>query len=648
ATVTVTPTTTITSSLPTGGTFTSGPSGSHYVYTTGPSGSSTPTDGACLCYTCALTPTVIAGGCSGAGPTSSSTTGICRPTPGTGTTTVFATHTVTSCGLPVTCPASGYGIIGGSATQSGQVVVTTTNAGGQKITFTQIPTGTGPGGSGPGGSGGAGNGGSGNGGTGNGGTGNGGTGNGGTGNGGSGGATQTIIVSGTTVTATGSTALPTCPFAQHELYTDIMGMNYYVECDTLITDRTLDTQTQGSLAACAASCDLYNTYNFYVPSLCLGVSFLSAQTTDNCLLKNGGTGVFKSGVHSMRLVTPNGPGGYGNGTGGSGPGTGPGTTVIGTMTVPPALTTYVTGGQTTTLISGGSTITSVIGGSTVVSTFYTGGGGGGPGGYGGSGGGGPGVTVRASGGSGGNGGPGGYGGTGTGGSGGSGGSTVVTRVVGGSTYYSTYQTVVQTRVPEVSTVVSNGVTYQSTYGYSTVPSTLYATATEVSGGSTVVSTVDNTVYAASTIYGVSTAVSTYVSNGITYQSTYGVTTEISVSYRTNTETTTTTTSSTSTTTSVSVTSDTTTEVQYVTITKGGGQYITITAPPTTVVSYVFPTSSSTSFTCRTYVTNYLNGEHGKVKRSGSGACSTLMRSWGRCRDRRRRLGILVDELGDAM
>ena len=66
----------------------------------------------------------------------------CKLSSGTGTTTVFTTHTVTSCGLPLTCPNSGYNIIGGGQTQSGQQVITTTASNGQTITNTQIPTGT--------------------------------------------------------------------------------------------------------------------------------------------------------------------------------------------------------------------------------------------------------------------------------------------------------------------------------------------------------------------------------------------------------------------------------------------------------------------------------------------------------------------------
>jgi len=62
-----------------------------------------------------------------------------------------------------------------------------------------------------------------------------------------------------------------------------------------------------------------------------------------------------------------------------------------------------------------------------------------------------------------------------------------------------------------------------------------------------------------------------------------------------------------------VSASATTSFQYVTITEGGGNYITLTAPPTTVYVPVFPSSSASTFTCRTHATNYLNGAHGKVK-----------------------------------
>lgn len=122
----------------------------------------------------------------------------------------------------------------------------------------------------------------------------------------------------------------------------------------------------------------------------------------------------------------------------------------------------------------------------------------------------------------------------------------------------------------------------------------------------------------------STAVSTYVRNGITLVSTYGETTVLTVSYipaTTKTVTTTTTTISVSISNKISTATVSgptiTASAQEITITKGGGGaggYITITGGVSTVISYVYPSSSSSSFTCRTYATNYLNGMHGKVKR----------------------------------
>lgn len=96
-------------------------------------------------------------------------------------------------------------------------------------------------------------------------------------------------------------------------------------------------------------------------------------------------------------------------------------------------------------------------------------------------------------------------------------------------------------------------------------------------------------------------------------SSYGVTTAVSVVYLTQTAPTVTTT-----TVSISISDRVSTVTgagptvtqppEYVTITAGGGNYITVTQGGTvTVVSYVYPSSTSKSFTCRTYATNYLNG-----------------------------------------
>lgn len=182
---------------------------------------------------------------------------------------------------------------------------------------------------------------------------------------------------------------------------------------------------------------------------------------------------------------------------------------------------------------------------------------------------------------------GGYGGGGGYGSGG-GGYGTATIVSNGQTIFSTYG---------VSTYVSNGVALLSTYG---------------------VSTAYDTSLVPSTIYGVSTAVSTYVSNGITEFSTYGVSTVVSVVYLpASTVTTTTTTLSISI--SVSTVAGPTVTASgggggVVTITEGGGNFITIT---NVITETVAPSSKSSTFSCRTYATNYLNGMHGRrvVKRS---------------------------------
>ena len=117
----------------------------------------------------------------------------------------------------------------------------------------------------------------------------------------------------------------------------------------------------------------------------------------------------------------------------------------------------------------------------------------------------------------------------------------------------------------------------------------------------------------STIYSVSTAVSTYVSNGVSYVTSYGVTTVVSISYipKTATETTTT----------VSIRPTTVREtVSGPTVTasgSGGGGGSGVVTVYGTVTETYRPSSSKSSFTCRTYATNYLNGMHGKLKRDGT-------------------------------
>lgn len=114
-------------------------------------------------------------------------------------------------------------------------------------------------------------------------------------------------------------------------------------------------------------------------------------------------------------------------------------------------------------------------------------------------------------------------------------------------------------------------------------------------------------------------------------STYGVTTAVSVIYLTQTASTVTTTTisiservttapgGTITQVGPTVTNDGPTITQppeYVTITAGGNNYYTVTGGTVTVISYVplYPSSSSKSFTCRTYATNYYNGQQ-PVRRS---------------------------------
>jgi hypothetical protein len=254
--------------------------------------------------------------------------------------------------------------------QSGETVVTTTDKNGHSVTYTQIPTGPGGGG------------------------------NGGTGTG----------IKGSVTTTT--TAQPTCPYSNNVQFTSSMGMIYDILCNEYFADETLDIQTQNSLGGCIAACDMYNVMSFMVASPCLGVSWYSMQNQNNCELKTGSHAVYQQGVNSARLRTPYTGPGDGNGTGlessgGPGGGGSGGVTITGSMTAPPIVTTFVTGGSTvvTSIITGGSTVvTSIItGGSTIVSTYVTGG-----------------STVIQTVSGGGGSGPGGSGGNGPGGSGGNG------------------------------------------------------------------------------------------------------------------------------------------------------------------------------------------------------------------------------------
>lgn len=324
-TVTVAPTTTLLSTLPPGGSITTvsngSQTGSYYIYTTTPSSAlqSGGAGGGCtasICFDCCIVPTVVED-CGGSltsssgsivgsdAPTGSGSlitataggSGTCRPyiIPGTGTTTVFTTHTITSCGPQSICPNPGYGVIGGSTSYPGATIVTTTNSNGNSITYTAIPTG-GQGGSGSSGSGD---------------NGTSGNGSGGSGSGGYGGS------------GSNNGTLPTCPLADGSSYIDSMGSQYIIQCGILYTDRTLDTKTQPRLTDCMASCDMYNVMNMAASEedLCLGISWIEGQASDNCLLKAGSTSVKMPETHSARLTkrpTTPGGGGWGSGSGNGG------------------------------------------------------------------------------------------------------------------------------------------------------------------------------------------------------------------------------------------------------------------------------------------------------------------------------------------
>lgn len=310
------------SALPPGGTWTSGSSGLFYVSSSIPTPTGNvpvnDTGDACICYTCALTPTVVLGCTNGPAPDGGSGNTIsppsygsvfptpramCTPLPGTGTTTMFATTTITSCGVAGICPAPGYNFGGGNTTRSGDVVVTTTDKNGNSVTFTQVPnnpttTSRGGGYGGP----------------------------------------------PATTPGIGENLLPTCPYADNTMFTSPMGQLYKVACNLLFTNDVLDTKTVPSLATCISLCDMYNTLSFMIASPCLGVSWRSGQGTDNCLLKTGSTGIYQEGVWSAQLTTPyQGPGGV-NGTGPGGNGDGPGG--VSTVTAPPVVSTYVSNGNT--------------------------------------------------------------------------------------------------------------------------------------------------------------------------------------------------------------------------------------------------------------------------------------------------------------
>ncbi|QIW95440.1 hypothetical protein AMS68_000958 [Peltaster fructicola] len=536
----VTLTTTVTTSIPPGGYFSTGSNGSFYVYPTS-SGS------ASLCFTCGITPTVVTD------PTGS-VTRTCS-TALVGTTTVFTTVTITSCGPQPTCPASGYVIVGPSQDYPGQQVVTTTGRSGGLITYTQIPS-----------------------------------------------STSTPASS----TTSAATAQPSCPRSDGSIYTDSMGVQYKIYCDTVFTDPVLDTQTQSTLSGCIASCDMYNIKTFNLGTQCFGISWYEDLAIDNCLLKSGITPVPSMGIDSGALLYPqSAPNNTSSGTGGSGAAsnTGPGGygTVTYTTSVPPTteISTYTTTAPASTITifstiyTNGQISTTAIGYSTVPGTTIVG------------------VTTNIV----------------------SGYTTVTERPAGPGTNAGTggVPSTAFSVSTAISTYISNGQTILSTYGVTTVATVVYLPAPTQT--KTVTTTSISVLLVPTTIIttlsqGYTTTIVTYVpapSNGIggpgPTQTQIITATSVQVSIAYVPTTIVTTVSQGYTTTIVTSVPVTYTEGGgagsgsgggTVTVSAGGGGattvYITLTVTRT-----VLPSSSSSSFTCRTYATNYLNGLHGRAE-----------------------------------
>ena len=470
------------------------------------------------------------------------------------------------------------------------------------------------------------------------------------------------------------TADPSCPVNNGETHLGNMGMEYLLLCDTRFSEATLETQTQDRIGSCISACDMYNTLKFYLGSQCLGINYYPEKTQDNCLLKAGSSGVREFGTIAGRLVAP-----QGGGEMGAGPGTGPGeygSTVVGSMSASPVFTTGParTETETTTTVSisylpstvlsvstvysGGSSIievtrtsisylpastqtetttttslipTTIYLTSTTVSTYIS-----------------QGTPYITS-------------------------IPVTSAIVSygpAPTQTETTTTTAISYVPStiygistaVSSFVSNSVSFVISYGVSTIVSISYAPAPT----QTETTTTTRISYVPSTIYEIRTTVSTYVSNGVSYVTSYGVSTAVSVSYipaSTNTVTTTLVSISVSERTiavttaipntnpntfgppgsntygppgpgggTVTVTETPTGANTYgpggmggggvVTITQGGsGGERSVTATTTVYVTRtVAPSSrsaSASSFTCRTYATNYLNGGNGGVVPTGS-------------------------------
>ena len=354
ATITEQPITTLFQNLPAGGSLTSVANGSstdsYYVYATYASSLDLGSGGAIsLCYDCCLWPCVASGmpakptgepnrlaelgavnrlglaaGRAGIGAGRAVTTwpAIC-PTvwPGTGTTTVYTTHTLTRCDEQPVCPNPGWGIIGqpNSTTVEypGASTVYTTNANGT-TSFVVIPTTTttsagisippsmtaGPtsgvatsgASSTPGGSSSV------------------------------PGAASSILPSSIITPAASSpasltsppTTLPTCPYSDGATFTNYYGSQFLIRCGVIFTDTLLDTQTQTQLSDCITACDKHNRDNIG-GARCAGASWVSGRETDNCLLFDGATPSPQPGTWSAELIAdvptpPDGGDGSGNDT----------------------------------------------------------------------------------------------------------------------------------------------------------------------------------------------------------------------------------------------------------------------------------------------------------------------------------------------
>ncbi|KAI7416355.1 hypothetical protein D0859_09036 [Hortaea werneckii] len=345
ATVTVQPVTTLLANFPVGGSMTAVANGSstdsYYVYSTYASSLDMGSGGAVsLCFDCCLWPCITSGiqpqptgmpnrlAEFGAGAVNRAGLGAGRavtvpatcPTvvSGTGTTTIYTTHTLTRCDEQPVCPNPGWGIIGQpnstEAYHPGASTVYTTNANGT-TSFVQIPTtrsamsvtasmtsgvassvpssqSIAPGLSSAQSSGG------------------------GTG-------TSTTAYSGLSSQAptasssptSPSPALPTCPYSDGEVFTDYYGSQFSIQCDVVFTDPILDTQTQVQLSDCILACDKYNRDNIG-GAQCQGASRISGQSEDNCLIFEGNTPTPRPGTWSATLVgyVPTPPAGDGNDT----------------------------------------------------------------------------------------------------------------------------------------------------------------------------------------------------------------------------------------------------------------------------------------------------------------------------------------------